>query len=79
MKRFFAVLVAVLFITSVASAQSADEFIKQARQSYSLKQYAQSATFYEKAFAAGSTDALAAYDAACCTPVSAAGTRPSSC
>jgi carboxyl-terminal processing protease len=66
MKKFAAVLVSVLIIASAVSAQSADEFIQRASQAYGLKRFAQAAAFYERAFAAGSDDAGAAYDAACC-------------
>jgi len=66
MKKFAAVLVSILIIASAVSAQSADELIQKANQAYNQKQFAQSAALYEKAFAAGSNDASAAYDAACC-------------
>lgn len=66
MKKFAAVLAALLLMGPALSAQSAEEFVQKARQSYNLKQFAQAAALYEKAFAAGSTDGAAAYDAACC-------------
>ena len=65
MKKIAAILISVLIIGSALSAQSADELIQKARQGYDQKQFAQAAALYEKAFAAGSTDADAAYDAAC--------------
>ncbi|MDD8026910.1 MAG: hypothetical protein PHI34_10365, partial [Acidobacteriota bacterium] len=70
MKKYAAVLAAVLVIASAASAQSADEFIQKASQAYARKQFAQAAALYEKAFAAGSNDASAVYDAACCYALS---------
>ncbi|MCX6560377.1 MAG: S41 family peptidase [Candidatus Aminicenantes bacterium] len=66
MKRCAAILVSLLLIGTAAWAQSADEFVKQAGQAYGRKQFAQSAALYEKAFAAGSDDYGAAYEAACC-------------
>jgi len=66
MKRFVAVVVSVLILGSVVSAQSADELIQKASQAYGRKQFAQSAALYEKAFAAGSDNARAAYSAARC-------------
>ncbi len=66
MKRCIVVLISLLMICSTVSAQSADEFIQKASQAQGRKQFAEAANFYEKAFAAGSNDARAAYDAACC-------------
>jgi carboxyl-terminal processing protease len=70
MKKIATVFAALLIIGSALSAQSADEFIKKASQAQSQKQFAQAAALYEKAFAAGSTDGDAAYDAACCCALS---------
>jgi len=66
MKKNAAILLSLLILGSALSAQSADEFTQKARQGYHQKQFVQAAALYEKAFAAGSTDADAAYDAACC-------------
>ena len=66
MKKIAAVLISVLIFGSALSAQSTDEIIQKARQGYDQKQFAQAAALYEKAFASGSTDADAPYDAACC-------------
>ncbi len=66
MKKCADVLVALLLMGTALSAQSADEFVKKASQAYNLKQFAQAAALYEKAFAAGSTEASTFYDAACC-------------
>jgi carboxyl-terminal processing protease len=65
-KKGVAVLVSILIIASAVSAQSADELIQKASQAYDRKQFVQSAALYEKAFAAGSNDDGAAYEAACC-------------
>lgn len=66
MKRHMTILISLLMIRSAVSAQSADEFIQKASEAQGRKQFAQAAAFYDKAFAAGSDDAGAAYDAACC-------------
>ena len=66
MKKCAAVLVALLLMGAAVRAQSADEFVKQAVRAQGRKQFVQAAALYEKAFAAGSNDADAAYDAACC-------------
>ena len=66
MKKIAAVLISVIIFGAAVWAQSADEFIQKASQAQSQKQFAQAAALYEKAFAAGSTDGDAAYDAACC-------------
>ncbi|MCX6560378.1 MAG: S41 family peptidase [Candidatus Aminicenantes bacterium] len=72
MRKYIAVLVSTLIIASIVWAQSADEFIRQASRAQGRKQFAQAAALYEKAFAAGSNDAGAAYDAACCYALSGA-------
>ena len=66
MKKITAVLALILLSAVTASAQSADEFIQKASRAYDQKQFAQAAALYEKAFAAGSDDDGAAYEAACC-------------
>lgn len=66
MKKCAAVLVALLLMGTALRAQSVDEFIKQAVRAQGQKQFVQAAALYEKAFAAGSDDASAAYAAACC-------------
>jgi carboxyl-terminal processing protease len=65
-KKGAAVLVSLLLMGAAVRAQSADEFVKQAVRAQGQKQLVQAAALYEKAFAAGSDDASAAYDAACC-------------
>lgn len=69
MRRHAAVLAMLLIFASAAPAvlaQSPDEFVQRASRAYDRKQFAQAAALYEKAFAAGSDDYGAAYEAACC-------------